>query len=190
MKRLLLLLFSLVFIFGSCHKRNSALSGNDECTNFKTLHYKKYVPDTLMADSADIDFNNDSIMDIKIITDRWIEWFGPHPHDCYSITMNAYDNVKFLIKHPYCGVGCARTSDSTEYININNPVSNDLLLVLEHLGWGCKCITDTSYIGFYLIKNSEKYFGWIKIWLPENAIFLSEYAILESSCDSIRFGVH
>jgi hypothetical protein len=104
--------------------------------------------------------------------------------------MNASDNVKFFIKHPTCELGCTKTSDSTEYININDPVSSDLLLGLEHLYYGCDCIIGRGFIGFYLIKNEKKYFGWIRLWLPSNALFISEYAILESSCDSIRFGVH
>jgi CRISPR/Cas system-associated endoribonuclease Cas2 len=54
----------------------------------------------------------------------------------------------------------------------------------------CGCYRDGHYIGLYLEKLGKKYFGWIQLSVQENSVNLSEYAVLESPCDSIKSGIH
>jgi hypothetical protein len=195
MNRLLKLLLSLIFLLTACgkSKKDSTNPITEPCQSYKTIYYKDYNPDILCTDSLFyLDMNNDSIMDIKIVHNYWFEYSGPHPLQCFSIWMVAYDSLKLFTKHPSCNptIDCIQYCDSTEFINKNDSVSNAFCLAYGSIHMYCNCLGTNNFIGFSLMKNGKKYIGWIRLCVPSNVLKIDDYATLESSCDSIKFGMH
>ena len=197
MKNHLLIISILLCITTSCQKEKKDVPPPNIITHdtIITIYYKNFDPDTtihLYSDSSFVlDVNNDSISDLKFSFYHWFEYYGPHPIDCYHLSVSGMINTKLLINGQYCW-GCEAPFDTSMYIHINDPSQDYFTLFSSSIDWACPCFMEKKYIAFLLIKDEKKYLGWAQVQTSHNVIpfFIDNYATLLSSADSVKIGYH
>jgi hypothetical protein len=195
MRKILFFIVIFALFFFSCNKDNKDSSNTDDNNFQETIYYKDFIPDTAIIVEHDsstyFDINNDSVFDFHFHLKHWIEYFGPHPKDCYDLYLIASDSLKFIIHSPKCFLICDVPSDQTMYINSHDSISKFFDLYVDALDFGCACFMNSSYIGFILIKKGVKYFGWIHLQvIGPSWIVIDNVALLLSKTDSVRYGSH
>ena len=151
------------------------------------------MPSSYSVNEKNIDINGDSLFDFSARLSHGVEYFGPHPYDTYYGNFMAMDSIVFLCR-PYTIGPCNTAFDSAMYISdrfggwetSQFMILNKMTLELIN----CCTVAQLKYVGFYLKKNNQKYFGWIRTIYDFNTSTLTilDCAINKTANDSIQAG--
>lgn len=192
MKKVILFLFSLVFIMVSCKKEKEKLFDSPSL-----IYYNDFVPDTVMTvhygDSMSyfLDVNNDSIYDIQFFLDCRLIMFAHQYTPEYYKSVKGINGTELIVEPGYCNGPCSPPVDSGIYINVNRSSTSHVTIEAhEALWYHCHCFSSKNYMGIKLTKNSNIYLGWMRISTDQYTLSIDDYAMTLYPMDSIQVGSH
>ena len=185
---LILICFFIIII--SCKKENP----RDKAVS--TTIYTDFKPDIVLPLPSEygsltkkIDINGDSLFDLTAYLYHGSEYYGPHEYNTYYASFNRIDSLMFICK-PFTNGPCKTALDSTMYVSDKNEIISSFMILnlMPVTGINCCTLETTKFVGFYLRKNNNKYFGWIRSSLNNGKLTIYDCAINKTPNDSIKAG--